>query len=433
MSFHSLGLIEQLLRALRDRDYRDPTPIQQRAIPVILAGRDLLASAQTGTGKTATFLLPILQRLTTNIPDELAHGKIRSLVLTPTRELAIQVNESAQAYAGYLPLSSTAIYGGVSIKGQISSLRRGCELVVATPGRLLDHLSQNTIDVSAVETLVLDEADRMLDLGFLPDIRKIIAQLPKKRQNLMFSATFPEPIVLLARQLLHNPAEVSIAPAQTTADGITERVYGIRREHKPELLSYLIGSGNWKQVLVFVRTQHGADRLEKQLIRNGIRASSLHGDKSQSARSKALALFKSGAVNCLVATDIAARGLDIEQLPFVVNFDLPLKAEDYIHRIGRTGRAGFTGEAIALACPEEAHLLRAIEILLKRKIPRVADTGYEPVSLNMGDSPNGKHAKIQAGKRPAKPAHKTYKGQNRNLFQQPMRKKSNRQSVSRKP
>ncbi len=385
MSFERLGLTEQLLNAVSEQGYTTPTPVQQKAIPLILDGMDVLAGAQTGTGKTASFTLPMLQRLAEKPDLHQKPRKIRALILTPTRELAAQVFESVKIYGKHLPLFAEVIVGGVSINGQIRNLRRGCDIIVATPGRLIDHVLQRNIDLSSVEILVLDEADRMLDMGFMPDIRKIMGFLPKQRQSLLFSATFPSEIKALASQLLRNPAEVEVASPNATADNITERVYGINKEYKRELLSYLIGSGNWKQVLVFVRTKHGADRLEKQLIKDGIRTAALHGDKSQGARSRALESFKAGKVAVLVATDIAARGLDIDQLPHVINFDLPQVAEDYVHRIGRTGRAGMNGEAISLVCPEEAYLLAAIENLLKREIPRVADTGYEPVSLKVAD------------------------------------------------
>jgi len=387
MSFEQLGLTEKLLQAVADQGYVTPTPVQQQAIPVILEGHDVLAGAQTGTGKTAGFTLPILQLLSEQLDMHRKPRPVRALMLTPTRELALQVYESVKTYGKYMPLYSEAIFGGVSINEQIRKLRRGCDIVVATPGRLLDLMHQKHIDLSEVEILVLDEADRMLDMGFLPDIRKILDRLPKHRQNLLFSATYSTEIKALAASVLNNASEIAIAKHNATADTISERVYGIHRENKRELLSYLIGSGNWQQVLVFVRTKHGADRLEKQLTKDGIRAAALHGDKTQGARTRALDYFKSGKVAVLVATDIAARGLDIDQLPHVVNYDLPQVTEDYIHRIGRTGRAGLAGEALSLVCPEEAWQLAEIEALLNRKIPRVADTGYEPVSLKVTGTP----------------------------------------------
>ncbi|MGR9053212.1 MAG: DEAD/DEAH box helicase, partial [Gammaproteobacteria bacterium] len=384
MSFTSLGLTDQLLNAVAEQGYQTPTPIQRQAIPVILAGRDVQASAQTGTGKTAGFTLPLLQRLAA---IEAGHPRtVRALVLTPTRELAVQVHDSVITYGKHLPLYAEAIFGGVNMNAQSQRLRRGCDIVVATPGRLLDHVQQGNVDLSKVEILVLDEADRMLDMGFINDIRRILNLLPSHRQNLLFSATFSKEIKALAAQILINPVEVEVARQNVAADTVAQRIYPIKREYKRELLSYLIGSGQWHQVLVFVRTRHGADRLGKQLIKDGIRTAALHGDKSQGARTRALEDFKSGRTTVLVATDIAARGLDIDQLPHVVNFDLPAVAEDYVHRIGRTGRAGLNGEAISLVCPEEAGLLAAIEKLLQRKIPRVADTGYEKVSLTVPPS-----------------------------------------------
>ena len=386
MSFSQLGLSDELLQAIAEQGYETPTPIQRQAIPEVLDGRDVLAGAQTGTGKTASFTLPLLQLLT-NRPTTQKPRPVRVLILVPTRELAAQVYESVQLYGKHLPLVAEVIFGGVSIVPQIKRLHRGADIVVATPGRLLDLANQRQINLSRVEYLVLDEADRMLDMGFIVDIRKIIAMLPKKRQNLMFSATFADEIKKLAEQILHNPAQIEVAQRNTTADNISQLVYPIKQEYKRECLSYLIGSNNWKQVLVFVRTKHGADRLCKQLMLDGIRCAALHGNKSQTARTTALESFKTGKISCLVATDIAARGLDIEQLPHVINFDLPAVPEDYVHRIGRTGRAGFEGTAISLVTPEEAKLLFAIEKLLKRQIPRVADTGYEAVELKASDAP----------------------------------------------
>ncbi len=387
MSFEQLGLTEKLLQAVAEQGYVTPTPVQLQAIPVILAGRDVMAGAQTGTGKTAGFTLPLLQLLDAQSTSHHKRRAVRALILTPTRELALQVFESVKTYGQHLPLVAEVIYGGVSINEQIRKLRKGCDIIVATPGRLLDHVLQKNVDLSGINFLVLDEADRMLDMGFMPDLRKIISYLPKQRQNLMFSATYSSEIKTLAATVLKNAVEIAVARQNATADNIAERVYGINREYKRQLLSYLIGSNNWKQVLVFVRTKHGADRLEKQLIQDGIRAVALHGDKTQGARVKALDYFKTGKAAVLVATDIAARGLDIDQLPHVVNYDLPQVAEDYIHRIGRTGRAGMNGEALSLVCPEEAWQLADIEKLLKREIPRVADTGYEPVSLKVVNAP----------------------------------------------
>jgi ATP-dependent RNA helicase RhlE len=406
MSFGSLGLSEALLKAVADQGYNTPTPIQAKAIPPILAGKDILAGAQTGTGKTAGFSLPLLQRLMENVDLKTRPRRIRALVLVPTRELAAQVHESMATYGKYLPLQAQVIIGGASINMQIRLLRHGCDIVVATPGRLMDHVGQRTIALSNIEILVLDEADRMLDMGFLPEIRRILAYLPKNRQSLLFSATMPGAIKTLAATILHHPVEVEVAKQNATADLVSECVYGIAKDYKRELLSYLIGSNNWKQVLIFVRTKHGADRLQQQLIKDGISASALHGDKTQGARMKALEYFKTGKVAALVATDIAARGLDIEELPHVVNYDLPQVAEDYIHRIGRTGRAGASGAAISLVCPEEAYLLEAIEKLLKRQIPRIADTGYAPVSLKAIDAPKKNAPSKTSGKKDFRHADK---------------------------
>ncbi len=382
MSFSELGLSAELLQAVAEQGYDTPTPIQQQAIPIVLAGRDVLAGAQTGTGKTAGFTLPILQLLATQ-PVPPKHRPVRALILTPTRELAMQVYESVQTYSQYVPLTSEVIFGGVNVKSQVKRLHQGADIIVATPGRLLDLVNQRLLNLSQVKFFVLDEADRMLDMGFIGDIRKIIALLPKKRQNLLFSATFAPEIKTLATQLLQQPAQIDVTPKNITVDAISQLIYPIKQEHKREVLSYLIGSNQWKQVLVFVRTKHGADRLCKQLMADGIRCAALHGNKSQGARVTALEDFKNGKIAALVATDIAARGLDIDQLPHVVNFDMPYVAEDYVHRIGRTGRAGCTGAAISLVCPDEAKLLFAVEKLLKQEIPRVADTGYEAVSLKV--------------------------------------------------
>jgi ATP-dependent RNA helicase RhlE len=377
MSFNSLGLSAELLRAVSEQGYSEPTPIQRQAIPVVLKGGDILAGAQTGTGKTAGFTLPMLQRLSTA-----GSGKrqrvVRALVLTPTRELAAQVSDSVINYSRHLPLSSAVIFGGVSINPQIKALRNGVDILVATPGRLLDHVSQKTIDLSQVEILVLDEADRMLDMGFIRDIRKILALLPKQRQNLLFSATFSDEIKRLADGLLNDPVLIEVARRNTASERVSQVVHPVDRERKRELLSFLIGSENWRQVLVFTRTKHGANRLATQLDKDGITAAAIHGNKSQGARTKALADFKAGKVRVLVATDIAARGLDIDQLPHVVNFELPNVPEDYVHRIGRTGRAGNEGEALSLVCIDEHKHLKDIERLLKREIPSVVIPGFEP-------------------------------------------------------
>ncbi len=376
MSFDALGLSAELCRAVAEQGYTEPTPVQRQAIPTILEGRDVMAGAQTGTGKTAGFTLPLLQRLS----ERQINGRrpVRALVLTPTRELAAQVGASVSDYGQHLPLRSAVIFGGVKINPQIEKLRHGVDILVATPGRLLDHISQKTLDLSKVEILVLDEADRMLDMGFIRDIRKILALLPHDRQNLLFSATFSGEIKKLADSLLKKPVLIEVARRNMAADRIDQTVHLVDRKRKRELLSFLIGSQDWRQVLVFTRTKHGANKLAQQLERDGLSAAAIHGNKSQGARTRALANFKQGEVRILVATDIAARGLDIDQLPHVVNFELPNVPEDYVHRIGRTGRAGNEGEAISLVCVDELKLLRDIERLIKREIPRVTIPGYEP-------------------------------------------------------
>jgi len=379
MSFDKLGLSAEILRAVSAQGYNNPTPIQKQAIPMILQGRDVMGGAQTGTGKTAGFTLPLLQKLSANTSDK-KRRPIRALILTPTRELAAQVGDSVRTYGRHLPLRSAVIFGGVKINPQIEKLRRGVDILVATPGRLLDHANQRTLDLSKVEILVLDEADRMLDMGFIPDIRRIIALLPKgkQRQNLMFSATFSNEIKKLSMGMLNNPEHIEVAARNATADKIEQLVHPVNKTHKREVLSQLIGSNNWRQVLVFTRTKHGANRLSEQLQKDGLSSAAIHGNKTQGARTRALAEFKRGDVRVLVATDIAARGLDINQLPHVVNYDLPNVPEDYVHRIGRTARAGNAGEAISLVSGEEYGLLGDIERLLKRKIPRVTIEGYEP-------------------------------------------------------
>ena len=394
MSFESLGLMAEILRAVSDKGYSEPTPIQKQAIPVVLEGRDLMGGAQTGTGKTAGFTLPLLQRLMetqsrhasknntrSNNRNKKQHSKrrpIRALVLTPTRELAAQVAESVDTYGKHLPLKSTVVYGGVSINPQKMKLIRGVDILVATPGRLLDHVSQRSADLSDIDILVLDEADRMLDMGFIRDIRKVLALLPENKQTLLFSATFSDEIKKLSGELLENPALIEVARRNTASEIVTQVVHPVDKGRKRELLSYLIGSNNWQQVLVFTRTKHGANRLSQQLIKDGITSAAIHGNKSQGARTRALAEFKSGDVRVLVATDIAARGLDISQLPHVVNYELPNVAEDYVHRIGRTGRAGNEGEAMSLVCVDEHKLLKDIEKLIKRDIPKDVIEGFEP-------------------------------------------------------
>ncbi|MCC5794629.1 MAG: DEAD/DEAH box helicase [Chromatiales bacterium] len=376
MSFENLGLAPELLRAIHSQDYNEPTPVQQAAIPPVLAGRDLIARAQTGTGKTAAFTLPLLQRLAANKPQ--GGRRPRALILAPTRELAAQVAESVRTYGEHLPLRSCVIFGGVSINPQISALRRGVDIIIATPGRLLDHLQQRTVDLRAIETLVLDEADRMLDMGFIRDIRKVLAVLPSNRQTLLFSATFSAEIEKLAGEILREPERVAVAPRNSAAQTVEQVIHPVDRANKRQLLSYLIGSGRWAQVLVFTRTKHGANRLATQLEQDGIRCAAIHGNKSQGARTRALDDFKRGAVRVLVATDIAARGLDIDQLAHVVNYELPNVPEDYVHRIGRTGRAGHEGQAISLLGEDEHGYMRDIEKLLGRSLPRVPVEGFEP-------------------------------------------------------
>ena len=374
MKFNELGLSAELLRAVEEQGYETPTPIQREAIPHILDGHDILAGAQTGTGKTAGFTLPMLQRLE-NPPS--GPRRIRALILTPTRELAAQVNESVHTYGKYRPVRAMEIYGGVSPRPQITKINRGVDVVIATPGRLLDHVRQGNIDLSFVEMFVLDEADRMLDMGFIRDIKQIIKHLPKERQNLLFSATFSKEIRELANKLLDNPAEIQVAARNTTADRVEQLVYPVDKARKRELLSEMIGRGNWQQVLVFTRTKHGANRLAKQLNQDGITTDAIHGGKGQGARTKALRDFKAGKTRVLVATDIAARGLDIQRLPHVVNFELPHVAEDYVHRIGRTARAGQDGTAVSLVCIDEQKLLKDIENLLNRGIKKEYVPGYE--------------------------------------------------------
>jgi ATP-dependent RNA helicase RhlE len=375
MSFSQLGLSADILRAVAEQGYTQPTPVQSQAIPVILEGRDILAGAQTGTGKTAGFTLPLLHRLSTAAPGKRV---LRALILTPTRELAAQVGESVRTYGKYLPLKSTVIFGGVGINPQIDVVRRGVDILIATPGRLLDHVGQKTVDLSKIEILVLDEADRMLDMGFIHDIKRILALLPKARQNLLFSATYSDEIRQLADKLLDNPAQVDVARRNTAVESVNQVVHRVDRERKRELLSHLIRTQEWRQVLVFTRTKHGANRLAEQLEKDGITCAAIHGNKSQSARTRALADFKANEVRVLVATDIAARGLDIDQLPHVVNFELPNVAEDYVHRIGRTGRAGASGEAVSLVCVDELQLLAGIQRLIKREIPVIEVAGFAP-------------------------------------------------------
>jgi len=408
MTFDELGLSESLLRAVKDKGYTVPSPVQAQAIPAVLAGRDVMAAAQTGTGKTAAFTLPILQRLSAGVRAKA--NRTRVLVLTPTRELAAQIQDSVTTYGAHLPLSSTVVFGGVKINPQLMKLRRGVDILVATPGRLLDLYGQNAIRFEDLEILVLDEADRMLDMGFIHDIRKILALLPEKRQNLMFSATFAAEIKALTDKILHNPVEVTVSVANATADTVEQHLYPVDKKRKPALLAHLVKENNWEQVLVFSRTKHGANKLAQYLEKQDIQASAIHGNKSQGARTRALAGFKQGKIRVLVATDIAARGLDIEQLPQVVNFDLPNVPEDYVHRIGRTGRAGSSGTAYSLVCADEIKQLRDIERLIQKHIPRELIDGFEPDH----DVPaSGTLQKAHKPKRPHKPG-KGHKARNAN-------------------
>jgi len=377
MSFKEFGLSDPLLRAIADEGYLEPTAVQAQAIPVVLAGHDLLAGSQTGTGKTAGFTLPLLQRLLSK-PKNKTPRSVRALILTPTRELAAQVGQSVSTYGKYTSLKSAIVFGGVGIHPQMAALRNGVDVLIATPGRLLDLVEQKMVDLSQVEILVLDEADRMLDMGFIHDIRKVLKLLPDQRQNLLFSATFSEEIKKLASGFLKSPQLIQATKSNTTVERIGQVVHLVDKKKKRQLLSFLISSNRWKQVLVFTRTKHGANRLAEQLTDDGISSAAIHGNKSQSARTKALADFKQGVVRVLVATDIAARGIDIDQLPHVVNFELPNVPEDYVHRIGRTGRAGSAGEAVSLVCIDEHGLLKDIERLLKCSLPKVNIPGYEP-------------------------------------------------------
>ena len=387
-SFNELGLSEPILRAINDAGYTIPTPIQVKAIPQVLSGGDLLAGAQTGTGKTAGFTLPILHILSQKARNaDALKNRPRCLMLTPTRELAAQIEESVKTYGKYLPLTSTVIFGGVNANPQIARLKKPLDILVATPGRLLDHANQKNVDLSGVEILVLDEADRMLDMGFIRDIKKILAMLPKARQNLLFSATFSDEIKTLADGLLHNPGFVEVARRNTASELVEQTVHMVPASHKRELMSFLIKKNDWQQVLIFTRTKHGANKLAEKLIKDGIESAAIHGNKSQSARTKALAGFKAGDVRVLVATDIAARGLDIDQLPQVVNFELPNVPEDYVHRIGRTGRAGSSGAAVSLVDREELSFLKDIEKLIKREIPKVPVEGFTPSNKPEPEAP----------------------------------------------
>jgi ATP-dependent RNA helicase RhlE len=398
MSFETLGLTPELNRALAELGYANPTPIQAEAIPLVMAGHDLMGGAQTGTGKTAAFALPLLHRLAQGGP---VHGprKPRALILTPTRELAVQVNDSLRAYGKHLRLASTTIYGGAGMQPQIDALRRGIDILVATPGRLLDHLERRSVDLSHVEILVLDEADRMLDMGFLPAIKRVLAKIPSRRQTLLFSATFEDAIKKLALEFLREPKEVQVTVRNAVATNVTHVVHPVDASRKRDLLLEILSKRYEDQVLVFGRTKHGCNRLSEQLDKAGINSVAIHGNKSQAQRLKALRDFKSGKARVLVATDVAARGLDIPLLPLVINFDLPMVAEDYVHRIGRTGRAGASGEAVSLVSADEGGLLRAIQRLLKADLAMVEVEGYSPSRpIRMGnDAPSGRPA---GGQRP---------------------------------
>lgn len=408
MLFKDLGLQPPLLKAIEEQGYTEATPVQTQAIPPILEGRDVLAGAQTGTGKTAGFTLPLLQRLMVGGRSERYAG-VRALILTPTRELAAQIGESVEAYGKYLPLKGEVVFGGVNICHQIKALQKGVDVLVATPGRLLDLVAQKVLDLSQVEIFVLDEADRMMDMGFIHDVRKVLALLPKNRQNLLFSATFSEEIKALAYTILKAPHTIEVARHNTPAEAVAQVVYPVDNKRKRELLSFLISSEQWTQVLVFMRTKHGANRLAEQLTKEGISAAAIHGNKSQAARTRVLHEFKQGSLRVLVATDIAARGLDIDQLPHVVNFELPNVPEDYVHRIGRTGRAGNSGAACSLVCVDELKLLADIERLLKRQLPSKIVPGYEPdPSIAPQPIPNGRNGVVR-GQRP--PVHRPRPGQ----------------------
>ncbi len=378
MSFQNFGLAQELLRSIDELGHDTPTPIQHKAIPVILKGSDVMGLAQTGTGKTAAFTLPLLHALSATHNPSKPRSNVRALILTPTRELADQVGKCVKTYGRYLPLHSEIIYGGVNITPQIRKLQRGADIIIATPGRLLDLIDQRVVNLSKVEILVLDEADRMLDMGFIRDIKKILVLLPKQRQNMLFSATLSADIQKLASGLLANHKLIEVASRNVATELVNQVVYQVDQKQKRALLSYTIGFHNWEQVLVFTRTKHGANKLCEQLVEDGLTASAIHGNKSQGARTRALEEFKNGKIRILVATDIAARGIDIEHLPYVVNFELPNVAEDYVHRIGRTGRAGKTGNAISLVCASESKYLADIEKLIKKTIAREIIPGYEP-------------------------------------------------------
>ena len=411
MSFSNLGLNDSILKAIKEQGYTEPTPIQKQSIPIILTKKDVLAGAQTGTGKTAGFTLPLLQRMT----ERKTQGKpyVRALILTPTRELAAQVGESVSTYGKYLPFKSAVIFGGVGINPQKAAIRKGLDILVATPGRLLDLVNQNCLDLSRVEFFVLDEADRMLDMGFIHDIKKVLALLPKHRQNLLFSATFSDDIKKLADKLLDQPTLIEVARRNTSSESVSQVIHSVDKARKRELLATIIKKGNWKQVLVFTRTKHGANRLAEQLGKDGITSAAIHGGKSQGARTRALANFKSSEIRVLVATDIAARGIDIDQLPHVVNYELPNVSEDYVHRIGRTGRAGNEGEAISLVCIDELGLLKDIEKLIKKTIKNVQIEGFE-VDSSIKAEPIQKKKTPRGGSKPKDKSPRTNRNNPRN-------------------
>ena len=400
MSFTSLGLSDPILKAVTEQGYETPSPIQEQAIPAVIEGKDVMAAAQTGTGKTAGFTLPLLELLSKG--PKAKPNNVRALVLTPTRELAAQVSDSIATYGKYLPLNSTVVFGGVKINPQMMRLRQGVDILVATPGRLLDLYNQNAVKFSQLEVLILDEADRMLDMGFIRDIKKIISALPKQRQNLLFSATFSDEIRDLAKGLVNDPVEISVSPRNTTAERVTQWITSVDKKRKPALLTHLIKENQWQQVLVFSKTKHGANKLTKQLEADGIKAAAIHGNKSQGARTKALAAFKEKTVQVLVATDIAARGIDIDLLPQVVNFDLPNVPEDYVHRIGRTGRAGSSGQAVSLVCADEHKLLCDIERLIQQQLPRKVIEGFVPVN-ELAESRALRPNKTNKPKKPKQP------------------------------
>jgi len=398
MSFDSLGLPDSLVQAVKKQGYTDPSPIQAQAIPAVLQGKDVMAAAQTGTGKTAGFTLPLLANLEKGTSAK--GNQVRALILTPTRELAAQVHASVQNYGANMRLRSAVVFGGVKINPQMQKLRGGVDILVATPGRLLDLYQQNAVRFQQLEVLILDEADRMLDMGFIHDIKKVLSYLPKKRQNLLFSATFSDDIRALAKGLVNNPVEISVSPRNTTAESVDQVLYEVDKSKKSIVLTTLIKENDWKQVLVFSKTKHGANRLVKQLDARGISSAAIHGNKSQGARTKALQAFKDGSIKVLVATDIAARGIDIDQLPHVINFDLPHVSEDYVHRIGRTGRAGNEGQAISLVCQEEFKLLKDIERLIKKLIPRKTLAGFEPGEPLQPSVLDTRAAKVKKPKKP---------------------------------